>query len=147
VGEVRYVHERRRCDNADPPERSRANPQIVPHVCLHRCSITPGSARIWTLRSLSRRPDRAGSLECGLRGDNPSVSYEQRRRLAQDFLGEALAKHLMPVEWITACRTSELPVRRDRQRPGRRCLSTVTVSFGLMTPAHMDVFDTYGWSL
>ena len=149
MGEVRDVHERRRCHNADPPQRRRANPQIVPHVCLHRCSITPGSARLWTLRSLSRRPDRAGSPECGLRGDNPSVSYEQRRRLSQVLLREALAEHLMPVEWGSALRTHQRPVRRHRRRhvAWRGWLRSVTVCVELVIPAHVDVFDARRRSL
>ncbi len=54
-------------------------------------------------------PDLLGASS---NGDETSVSYGPRRRLAQVRLWEALVGHLVIAEWSTA--------RRARQRPGRR---------------------------
>jgi hypothetical protein len=60
-------------------------------------------------------PDRNRSVFAASDCHEPSVAHHQRRWLAQDSLGEALAEHLVPVERIAARRTKGLSVRSDRR--------------------------------
>jgi hypothetical protein len=80
-----------------------------------------------------------------LQSDESPVAHGQRWQLAHMYSREALAEHLMPVEWITALRTHELPIRYDRWRcrPGHHWLRAATVSVELVEAAHTDVFDAH----